>query len=128
MTKEQLIKMSESVLGAWNTQAVESVVACYTPDLTYRDPNTRGAVEGADAMRRYLTKLFSAWTMHWSLREVYPFAEADGGAFLWRARLSRAGSEKAVEVDGMDLVLMENDRIKRNEVYFDRAALASLFQ
>ena len=33
-----------------------------------------------------------------------------------------------VEADGMDLVLMEGDLIKRNEVYFDRAALASLIQ
>ena len=31
-----------------------------------------------------------------------------------------------LEVDGMDLVLIENGRVKRNEVYFDRAALAPL--
>ena len=32
-----------------------------------------------------------------------------------------------VEADGMDIVLLEGDRIKRNEVYFDRAVLAPLF-
>lgn len=28
--------------------------------------------------------------------------------------------------DGMDLVVIDGDRIKRNEVYFDRAVLAPL--
>ena len=28
--------------------------------------------------------------------------------------------------EGMDLVVLEGERLKRNEVYFDRAALASL--
>jgi hypothetical protein len=27
----------------------------------------------------------------------------------------------------MDLVLMDGDKVKRNEVYFDRAVLAELF-
>ena len=34
--------------------------------------------------------------------------------------------DRAVEVDGMDLVVMEGDLVKRNEVYFDRAVIASL--
>jgi hypothetical protein len=31
-----------------------------------------------------------------------------------------------VEADGMDLVLMDGELVKRNEVYFDRAVLAPL--
>ncbi len=128
MDKKELIKLSESVLGAWNLQDVEKTVACYTPDLQYLDPNTRGVVNGAEAMGRYLRKLFGAWEMHWSLRDVFPFSDVEGGAFLWHATLKKPGSEKTAEVDGMDLVIVEGNRIKRNEVYFDRAALASLLQ
>ena len=128
MDKKELIKMSESVLGAWNLQDVDKTVACYTPDLQYCDPNTRGVVNGADAMRRYLRKLFGAWEMHWSLREVFPFTGVQGGAFLWHATLKKPGGDKTAEVDGMDLVILEGNRIKRNEVYFDRAALAALLQ
>jgi ketosteroid isomerase-like protein len=125
--EERHMALAEAFLGAWNTQDVESVVACYTPDVSYRDPNTRGEVIGADALRRYLAKLFGAWQMHWSLRAA-PFALAgqDGTAVLWRASFRRPGGTATVEADGMDLVLLEGDLIKRNEVYFDRAVILPL--
>ena len=126
MHEQRLLSLAEKVLDAWNTQDVERVVACYTDDLVYRDPNTRGAVEGADAMRHYLAKLFSRWTMHWSLREVFPLSQANGSAFLWRATFRAKNGSQTVEADGMDLVLLEGDRIKRNDVYFDRVVLAPL--
>ena len=126
MDKNQLIKMSEKILEAWNTQDVESVVGCYTADVLYRDPNTKGNVNGGAAMRRYLTKLFAAWKMHWALREVYPFGDTEGGAFLWHASIAKPDGGDAVEVDGMDLVLLEGGLIRRNDVYFDRAVLAPL--
>jgi hypothetical protein len=64
--------------------------------------------------------------MHWSLREAYPLRDTDGAAVLWRASLRLAGSETAVDVEGMDLALLDGERMQRNEVYFDRAALAPL--
>ncbi len=126
MNHERAIELAERLLGAWNTQDVERVVDCYTDDVRYRDPNTRGFVEGSDALRRYLTKLFDRWQMHWSLREAYPFRDVEGAAVLWRARLRPRGGDSEVEIDGMDLALADGDRLSRNDVYFDRAALASL--
>ena len=126
MTKVQLTTLAEGLFDGWNRQDIEAVVACYTDDLVYVDPNTRGAVEGADAMRRYLGKLFGRWEMHWSLRELFPLADADGAAALWHASFRKPGGGQAVEADGMDLVLLDGDRVKRNEVYFDRAVLAPL--
>jgi ketosteroid isomerase-like protein len=126
MTKSQLIAIAEDLFDGWNRQDVEAVVARYTDDLVYVDPNTRGAVEGADAMRRYLGKLFGRWEMHWSLRELFPLADADGAAALWHASFKKPGGGQTVEADGMDLVLLDGDRVKRNEVYFDRAVLAPL--
>ena len=126
MTKSQLTAIGERLFDAWNRQDVEATVACYTDDLVYVDPNTRGAVHGADAMRRYLEKLFGRWEMHWSLRELFPLADVDGSAALWHASFRKPGGELTVEADGMDLVLLDGDRVKRNEVYFDRAVLAPL--
>jgi ketosteroid isomerase-like protein len=126
MTKSQLITIAEGLFDGWNRQDVEAVVARYTDDLVYVDPNTRGAVEGADAMRRYLGKLFGRWEMHWSLRELFPLADADGAAALWHASFKKPGGGQTVEADGMDLVLLDGNRVKRNEVYFDRAVLAPL--
>jgi len=119
-------RIARQVLDAWNTHDVERVVAFYTPDLVYRDPNTRGEVRGADAFRRYLRKLFVAWRMHWSVREVFPLEGTNGAAILWRATLTPVGGGTTVEVEGMDLAVIEGERLKRNEVYFDRMALASL--
>jgi ketosteroid isomerase-like protein len=119
-------KLARNVLDAWNSHDVERVVACYTPDLVYRDPGTRGEVRGADAFRRYLTKMFASWRMHWSPREVFPLDGGNGSAILWRATLTPIGGDTTVEVEGMDLAVLEGERLKRNEVYFDRAALAPL--
>ncbi len=126
MNHEGAIVLAERLLESWNTQEVERVVDCYTDDVVYRDPNTRGFVEGSDALRRYLTKLFDGWQMHWTLREAYPFVDAEGAAVLWRATIRpRVGAGDA-EIDGMDLALVAGDRLSRNDVYFDRTALPPL--
>lgn len=127
MTRSEFERHAKLMYDAWNSQDVEAVLDRYTEDVVYRDPNTRGAIEGRDAMRRYLTKLFSRWQMHWATRDSFLFGETDGIAVLWRATLQPLGSDRKVEIDGMDLVLMDGDKVRRNEVYFDRAALAELF-
>ena len=90
MDLAELKEIEAPLITAWNAHDVEGVVACYTDDLTYIDPNTRGPVEGADAMRRYLTKLFDRWQMHWTIKQVFPLAELEGSSALWRASLPPA--------------------------------------
>ena len=45
-----------------------------------------------------------------------------------RIYLKLSGKDRVVEVDGMDFVLLEGDKIKRNDVYFDRAVMAPLLE
>jgi ketosteroid isomerase-like protein len=116
-------RLAEATLSAWNRQDVDGVVSCYTEDCVYLDPNTRGPVVGRDAFRRYLSRLFQRWKMHWSLREFFLFEDEGGGAFLWHAQLTPASGGKTAEVDGMDLVMVRGGKLCRNEVYFDRMAL-----
>jgi ketosteroid isomerase-like protein len=120
------MKVGGDVMSAWNMQDVEAVLACYTEDLVYVDPNTHGAIDNPQAMRRYLTKLFSVWEMHWSTRSVHLLKDMNGATVRWHATFKRSGEKEIVEVDGMDLVIYEGDRIKRNEVYFDRTLLMPL--
>lgn len=122
---EWLRAVAEQFLASWNSQVVDTVLACYTEDLVYRDPNTNGELRGREAMGRYLTKLFAAWTMHWSLRQLFPLADGGGAAVLWHATFRR-GTDTTVEADGMDLVVLHGEHIARNEVYFDRSVLAPL--
>ena len=77
-------------------------------------------------MRLYLTKLFSAWTMTWTRREVHALASEGGVVLLWHATFRKPGGDTIIETNGMDLVVLEGDRARRNEVYFDRAVLAPL--
>lgn len=127
MSETDFATLTARVVDAWNRQDVESVVACYTESCKYLDPNTRGYVEGRDALRRYLTKLFARWKMSWTVTEHHVFERSGasrGGAFLWRAELAPTGATEAGKVvRGMDLVVLDGDLLSRNEVYFDRAAL-----
>lgn len=123
MDRDEVLALSEKVLSAWNEQDVEKTVACYTEDCLYLDPNTRGHVQGRDALRRYLSRLFEKWTMTWTLREFHSFGAEKGGAFLWHATLTPAAGGPTAEIDGMDLVVLEDGLLKRNEVYFDRMSL-----
>jgi hypothetical protein len=125
MNRTEAVKLAERFLSAWNSQDVERVLACYTEDCIYLDPNTRGPVSGHEALRAYLSRLFQQWKMHWSLREFFPFDDQNGGAFLWHAKLTPASGGKTVEIDGMDLVIIKSEKLHRNEVYFDRALLFS---
>jgi ketosteroid isomerase-like protein len=123
MDEDAMRERAAAVLSAWNSHDADQVVACYTEDCVYRDPNTRGPVTGRAAFHRYLTRLFRDWRMHWSLREFFPFADGSGGAFLWNAQLTPAVGGQTVDVSGMDLVLLRGPQLSRNEVYFDRMAL-----
>jgi ketosteroid isomerase-like protein len=125
MDREKAIKLAENVLSAWNTQDVEKVIEYYTENCTYQDPNTRGPVLGHEALRKYLTRLFQEWKMHWSLREFFVLADKDGGAFLWHARMTPATGGKTIEINGMDLAIVSGEKLYRNEVYFDRTPLFS---
>lgn len=126
MDREEIHELAERFIGAWNTQDVETVASCYTEDVVYTDPNTRGEIRGSDDFRRYLAKLFAAWEMTWSLKEAFLFEDGSGCAALWHATIRKAGSLEVVDFDGMDLVLVRGDRIERNEVYFDRVDLLPL--
>jgi len=123
MDVEEARRLTEVVLSAWNRQDVDGVVSCYTEDCVYLDPNTRGPVAGHEALRKYLSRLFQQWKMHWSLREFFLFADGNGVAFLWHAQLTPASGGKTAEIDGMDLAVVRGGKLCRNEVYFDRMAL-----
>lgn len=127
MDEARMYELADEFLEAWNSQDPEHVASVYTDDVKYVDPNTRGAVEGGDALRRYLKKLLARWQMHWSLREAYLLDGGNGCAILWHATIQPAEGGEKVEADGMDLVIVRDDRVERNEVYFDRTILAPLW-
>jgi hypothetical protein len=125
---ERYRRLADHVLSVWTRQDTDEVLDCYTHDLVWLDPNTRGPVVGRDAMRAYLTKLYSSWTMTWKRDgdEIFPLAGIDGVAIRWIGTLAPAGESRSVDIAGLDLVILEGNLIARNEVYFDRSPLAAL--
>jgi len=126
MDSKQVSEYVDRFLDAWNSNDPETVANCYTGDVHYRDPNTRGDLHGGDALRRYLDKLLSIWDMEWQCKESFLFGEEEGGAFLWHAVIRKKGDSEEIELDGMDLIVLRDGKIARNEVYFDRSVLAPL--
>lgn len=126
MDRKQMGQFAEEFLGAWNTQDVETVAGIYADDVIYRDPNIRGDLRGGADLRKYLKKLLAAWDMQWFTREGFPLKFEEGAGFLWRAEIKKRGASEMAEVFGMDLVLIRDGKVCRNEVYFDRSVLAKL--
>lgn len=116
----------EKFLAAWSAQDVEAVAQCYTEDVVYRDPNRRVEINGSEALKHYLRKLFAAWDMRWFKREAFQLKDREGAALLWHATFKKKGGQKMVEADGMDLIIIRNGKVARNEVNFDRTVLSQL--
>lgn len=111
---------SDRWLALWTGNRPEALAAAYAEDAFYRDPGRPGGITGRAALLDYLRRLlarFPDW--RWRTDAVFP---VEGGFVVrWRATIPVAGA--VVEETGMDLVLVRDGLIVRNEVYFDRTAL-----
>ena len=92
----------------------------YTEDAFYSDPAHPEGLKGHDQLREYFVKLLAA-NPNWVWEPVEVFPTLRGFTLKWRAVIP-AGKKKIVEF-GMDIVELEDGKIRRNEVYFDRSRL-----
>lgn len=105
-------------LHAWSTKNLAELLSFYTDDSYYQDPAKPEGITGSENLRRYFEKLFSLtppWK--WEVVETYPTSK--GFVFKWKATFFQ-DPQPLVEY-GMDIVEFLNDKISRNEVYFDRS-------
>lgn len=121
LTAVEARTFAEQWLPAWSGNNPELLASFYSEDAFYLDPGVPGGVKGKHALLAYFKKLLGInpnWT--WSQIEGIPME----GGYLnkWRA-LIPVGS-KTLEVVGVCFVQLDNQgKIRRNEVYFDRAQL-----
>ena len=92
----------------------------YSEDVFYRDPAKPDGIHGKANLLAYFRKLlatFPDWV--WEADDVFP---VDGGFTLrWKATIPVGYA--VIKETGMDLVLVKDGKVIRNEVYFDRTAL-----
>ncbi len=102
-------------LKAWSEKDVERLVGFYAPDTLYFDPQTPHGLNGRDALRAYLTRLFGATpAMRYDPHETW--ATPTGFCGRWYCVV---GDDPAAapSLRGFDLVEIVNGLISRNEVY-----------
>ncbi len=112
------------VIDAWNTQDAQKVIECYAPEGEYKDPFTRGPIKGRQALKAYLEKVFCAWEMRWEVLEIFPHASGDGATIISKGRYKKSGDEKERTFQKVEIAILENGLIARNEIFFDARLLS----
>lgn len=101
------------------------MIKFYAEDALYIDPANRAGLKGHESILAYferLLRVYHDWS--WEPLEVFPI---EGGTIVkWRCQIP-VGQEVLEEV-GLDIVEIENGKITRNEVYFDRTRLVAAIE
>jgi len=102
-------------LQAWTDKDVPRLVSFYTADTAYFDPQVPDGVYGEEQLTAYLTKLFQETPpMRYDAHELW--ATETGYCGRWYCTVGAEGGEQSL-LRGFDLVELEGERIKLNEVY-----------
>ena len=116
------MQLCDGWLKSWTGNNPDQLIAFYTEDAYYQDPAYPQGLKGVNQIISYFRRLLAAnpnWK--WEREELYPTEK--GFVLKWNARIP-VGSE-VIEEKGMDIVEVRNNRICRNEVYFERVKLLS---
>jgi hypothetical protein len=120
-----IIEFCKRWLTAWTGNRPETLLEFYSGDAFYIDPAHPQGLKGHKQLRPYFTKLLAAnpnWK--WETIEVYPTQH--GFILKWRANIPIA--DTVIIEYGMDIVELENGKVTRNEVYFDRTRWLTILQ
>ncbi|MFW9910626.1 MAG: nuclear transport factor 2 family protein [Candidatus Thorarchaeota archaeon] len=125
MNKGELLEFCRKWLSAWTGNRPEILIKFYAEDALYIDPANRAGLKGHESILAYferLLRVYHDWS--WEPLEVFPI---EGGTIVkWRCQIP-VGQEVLEEV-GLDIVEIENGKITRNEVYFDRTRLVAAIE
>ncbi|HAZ13154.1 MAG: hypothetical protein A2X86_20840 [Bdellovibrionales bacterium GWA2_49_15] len=104
-------------LAAWTGNRPEHLLSFYSADAYYQDPARPNGLKGHQEILPYFVKLLAKnpdW--RWECEEIIPTEK--GFTLKWCAHIP---GKKLIH--GVDIVEVISDKITRNEVYFDTAAL-----
>jgi len=111
MTIRELI---DAYNDAWNRQDLDAVASMHTGDIVFHNHTAAECVEGAEAVREHIGRIFAAWpTLRFhgrSLRIGDDFAVSE-----WTATATKGGER--LEWDGVDVLPIVDGKIARKDVY-----------
>ncbi len=120
MDEKEILEFCKPWLIAWTGNRPEDLIEFYSEDAYYSDSAKPEGLKGRERIFKYFKKLLEAnpdWV--WEAVEVYPTKL--GFVAKWKATIP-VGNQILIE-HGMDIVEVVNNKIKRNEVYFDTSNL-----
>jgi hypothetical protein len=119
-------EFAERWLPAWTGNNPELLASFYSDDAFYLDPAIPRGVQGKPALLAYFRKLL-AYNPNWVWKQIEGIPMEGGFVNKWQARIPVG--ENVLEVVGVCFVqLCAEGKIKRNEVYFDRAELLAALE
>ena len=116
-----LLQFCRDWLRAWTGNNPDGLLALYHPEVYYSDPANRDGITGKENLGKYLGALLNR-NPEWVWRAEELFDVRNGFVVKWHATIPVG--EEVVEEKGMDLVILKDGLIIRNEVYFGTAALS----
>ena len=103
-------------MPAWTGNRPEYLISFYSDDAFYSDPYIAQGLKGKEQLLGYFRKLISIYP-NWKYEHVEIFPTKNGFTLKWM--LSIPINNETVVDYGVDIVEISNDKIIRNEVYFD---------
>ena len=99
---------------AWNRQDLDAVTSLHHPDIVFHNHTAAERVEGAEAVREHIGRIFAAWPdLRFTGRSLR--VGADFAVSEWTANATRDGER--LEWDGVDVLPVVDGRIARKDVY-----------
>ncbi len=110
----------EQWLAAWTGNRPEYLISFYSDEAFYSDPYIPQGLKGKVQLLGYFRKLISI-NPNWKYEHIEIFPTKNGFTLKWK--LSIPINNETVVDYGVDIVEISNDKIIRNEVYFDTARI-----
>lgn len=110
----------EQWLAAWTGNRPDYLISFYSDEAFYSDPYIPQGLKGKEQLLEYFRKLISIYP-DWKYEPVEIFPTQNGFTLKWKLSIP-VNSETVVDY-GLDIVEISNDKIIRNEVYFDTARI-----
>lgn len=125
MKKDELTAFCTEWLAAWTGNDPDTLISYYDDNALYSDPAHRNGLKGKEEIRKYFVKLLDVYRdWRWKPIEVIPISS--GAIVKWECEIPI--QQEIIKEIGLDIVEIENKKITRNEVFFDRTRLLALVE